>query len=302
MSSNAPASKTTHALSTHTALLADYWALAKPEISFLVTISAGAGFMLGTPGALDGLTLLITLVGVWLCAGGAGALNHYLERDLDAQMKRTRDRTLPSGRVSPEAARTYGFALIAAGVALICPLVNPLTAVLALLSVGLYLLVYTPLKRKTKYNTLIGTIPGALPALGGYTAATGTLGAGGWALFAILATWQMPHFLSLGWMYRHDYARGGYKMLPVVEPEGASTARQTVLFTALLLVASVLPFFVSTMGWIYLAGTLPLGLWFLVAALRFARERTGYRARHVLKVSIYYIPLLTALIVLDWLI
>ncbi len=282
--------------------LRDYWALAKPEISFLVTVSAGAGFVLGTPAALDELTLLVTLAGVWLCAGGAGALNHYLERAHDARMKRTQARALPSGRVAPKAARNYGLALIAAGVALLCPLVNPLTAALALLTAALYLLVYTPLKRKTKYNTLVGTVPGALPALGGYAAATGTLGAPGWALFAILATWQMPHFLALAWMYRNDYARGGYRMLPVVEPEGASTARQTVLFTALLLVASVLPVFTGATGGWYLIGALPLGAWFLATAVTFYRSRTGRNARRVLMVSIYYVPLLTALIVLDRLI
>ncbi len=280
----------------------DYLELAKPEISFLVALSALAGFLLGSPGELDGWRLLVTLVGVALCAGGAGAPNHYLERHLDARMRRTQTRALPDGRVTPAAARTYGALLIAAGVALLCPLVNPLTAILALLTVALYLLVYTPLKRKTKYNTLVGTLPGALPALGGFAAATGHLGWGGWAVFAILLTWQMPHFLALAWMYRSDYARGGYRMLPVVEPEGESTTRQTVFFTALLLLASLTPALTPAAGWLYLLGVVPLGLWFLAAAVQFYHERTGKNARYVLKVSIWYIPLLVALLFVDWMV
>lgn len=278
----------------------DYWSLTKPEISFLVTLSAAAGFLLGSPAGLDFFALAVTLVGVALCAGGAGVLNHVMERDLDARMRRTQDRPLPAGRVSPASARVFGIGLACAGVALICPLVNPLTAILAGATVLLYLYVYTPLKQVTTYNTLVGTIPGALPALGGYAAATGTLGAGGWALFAILAAWQMPHFLSLAWMYRKDYARGDYAMLPVAEPSGTSTARQMIGFTALLLAFSLAPTLLGAAGWLYFAGAVPLGLWFLWAAVQFYGERTGQQARHVLKVSIFYIPLLVALIFVDW--
>ena len=282
-------------------VLADYWELSKPEISFLVVVSALAGYLLGASGGIDGWTLLFTLVGVGLCAGGVGMLNHLIEYPIDAQMKRTMHRPLPAGRVSPIAVRNVGTVMICAGVGLICPLVNPLTAILAALTALLYLFVYTPLKRSTKWNTLIGTVPGALPALGGYTAATGELGAAGWAAFAILACWQMPHFLSLAWMYRKDYARGGYAMLPVVEPDGDSTAHQTIFFTALLLVASLWPVWLGATGWIYALGVIPLGLWFLWTAIAFHRKRTGQRARRVLKASIVYIPVLVALIVADWL-
>ncbi len=283
-------------------VLKDYWELAKPEISFLVVVSALAGFLLGSPAALDTWTLLVTLVGVGLCAGGVGMLNHLLEYPIDARMKRTMHRPLPAGRVSPNAVRNVGTLAICAGVGLICPLVNPLTAILAVLTALLYLFVYTPLKRKTKWNTLIGTVPGALPALGGYTAATGELGAAGWAAFAILACWQMPHFLSLAWMYRKDYARGGYAMLPVVEPSGDSTTRQTIFFTALLLLASLWPAWIGAAGWLYALGALPLGAWFLWTAVVFHRARTGQNARRVLKASIVYIPVLVALIGLDWLV
>lgn len=278
----------------------DYLELTKPEISFLVTVSALAGFLIGSPGALDVWTLTWTLIGVALCAGGVGVLNHVKEQNFDARMKRTRDRPLPAGRVSARTARYVGIALVCAGIGTICPLVNPLTAVLAGATVVLYLYVYTPLKRETKWNTIIGTIPGALPALGGYTAATGDVGPGGWAIFAILALWQMPHFLALAWMYRKDYARGDYAMLPVVEPSGDSTAWQTVAFTAALLVASLVPTLLGATGWVYAAGIAPLGLWFLWTAIAFARERTGQAAKRVLKASIVYVPVLVALLLVDW--
>lgn len=282
------------------ATLRDYLELAKPEISSVVTMSAFAGFLLGSPAGLDGWTLLWTMIGVALCAGGVGVLNHLFERPYDAQMKRTAARPLPAGRVSPAEARRLGTALVCAAVGLLCPLVNVLTAVIATLTVVLYLFVYTPLKRVTKWNTLVGTVPGALPALGGYTAATGQLGAGGWAVFGILACWQMPHFLSLAWMYRNDYARGDYAMLPVVEPAGDSTARQMIGFAALLLPLSVLPSLVGAAGWIYGVGVVPLGLWFLWTTVAFNGERTGKAAKRVLKASVLYVPALVALLMVDW--
>jgi protoheme IX farnesyltransferase len=300
---NAPASSqpTTPARPGERSLAADLWTLAKPEISFLVTLSAAAGFLLGTRGALAVFDGAVTLAGVFLCAGGAGALNHYLERDFDAQMKRTAGRALPAGRVSPRLVLGYGVALVTAGAGLICPLVSPLVAALALLTVALYLFVYTPLKRKTTLNTLVGTVPGALPALGGWVAAGGALtAAGGWAIFAVLACWQMPHFLALAWMYRKDYDRGGYAMVSKNDPTGRRTAGQAVVFCALLLGTSALPYATGDAGWVYLAGALPLGGWFFVESLRFWRERTGYRARALLKGSIYYVPLLLALIAADW--
>lgn len=290
-----------HAHAEERTLAADLWMLAKPEISFLVTLSAAAGFLLGTRGAFPLLDFVLTLCGVFLSAAGAGALNHYAERDFDARMKRTRERALPAGRVSPTTALGYGIGLVAAGVGLLCPLVSPLVAVLALLSVALYVFVYTPLKRTTSLNTLVGTVPGALPALGGYAAATGTLGAGGWAIFAVLACWQMPHFLALAWMYRKDYTRGGYAMISRDDPSGRRTAGEAVAFSALLVGTSALPFLTGDAGWLYLAGALPLGIWFFVESLRFWKSRTGQRARQLLKVSIYYVPLLLALILADWL-
>ncbi len=280
-------------------LLRDYWELTKPEISFLVVVSALAGFLLGAPGAIDVVVLGATLAGVGLTAGGVGMINHYIERELDAAMKRTASRPLPAGRIPEKHALYGGYALAAAGIGLLCPLTNPLTAILAGLTVVLYLYVYTPMKQRSKYNTLVGTIPGALPALGGYTAATGHLGLTGWAIFLILAAWQMPHFLSLAWMYRKDYGRAGYVMLPTVEPDGASTARQTLGFTALLLGVSLLPVVFGAAGTGYLIGVVVLGCWFLRSAWRFYRERSPQNARAVLTGSIVYIPALVALIVID---
>ena len=282
------------------AVLRDYLELAKPEISSVVTMSAFAGFLVGSPTGLDGWTLLWTMIGVALCAGGVGVLNHLFERRYDAQMKRTAARPLPDGRVRPTDARRLGIVMVCAAVGLLCPLVNVTTAVIAALTAVLYLFVYTPLKRVTKWNTLIGTVPGALPALGGYTAATGQLGAGGWAVFGILACWQMPHFLSLAWMYRNDYERGDYAMLPVVEPEGDSTARQMIGFAALLVPLSVLPSVVSSAGWIYGIGVVPVGLWFLWTTIVFYGERTGQKAKRVLKASVLYVPVLVALLMVDW--
>lgn len=278
----------------------DYLTLTKPEITFLVVISALAGFLLGAPaGGVDGLVLLVTLVGVGLTSAGACVMNHYQERHLDAGMRRTANRPLPSGRLEAVQAKRFGVLLVCAGVGLICPLVNPLTAGLAILTVLLYLYVYTPLKQTTKYNTLVGTIPGALPALGGYAAATNSLGAGGWAVFAILVVWQMPHFLSLAWIYRKDYGRGGFAMLPVVEPEGHSTGAQALGWTLLLLPVSLLPFALGVSSWLYAAGAVLLGLYFLRPAFAFFRNKTTRNARRVLKASVYYIPLLVLLIVVD---
>ncbi|WP_456425066.1 heme o synthase [Rhodocaloribacter sp.] len=277
----------------------DYLTLTKPEISFLVAVSALAGFLFGSPDGLDGWKLLALLTGVVLTAAGSGALNHYYERDLDRRMRRTARRPLATGRITPVAARNFGMGLVALGLAILCPLTTPLTGVLATATVVLYLYVYTPLKRRTKHNTLVGTIPGALPVLGGFAAASGTLGAGGWALFAVLVCWQMPHFFALAWMYRKDYARAGYAMLPVVEPDGVSTVRQTLFFSVLMIAASLVPTALGVAGWLYFAGALALGLWFLRPVLRFYYFRTVQDARRVLMATILYIPLLVALIGLD---
>ena len=279
-------------------IIADYWELTKPEITLLTVIAALGGFLLGSPDTVNYLQLMLTLAGTALCCAGSGVLNHYVERGHDAQMRRTARRPLPDGRLSPKAALTYGFVLIICGLGLFL-WVNMLTFILAALTIVLYLWAYTPLKRLSTYNTLVGTIPGALPALGGFTASTGTAGAAGWALFAILALWQMPHFLALAWMYRKDYARAGYQMLPVLKPEPQSTTRQTLLYTALLVSASIVPTIIGATGWIYLVAALLAGASFLEPAIEFHRRKTTQSAKRVLHRSILYIPVLVVGIALD---
>ncbi|MEX0599909.1 MAG: heme o synthase [Rhodothermales bacterium] len=280
-------------------VLRDYVELTKPEITLLVVLSSVGGFVLAPVHPFDVSAFVFLLIGVMLTSAGASALNHWMERDFDGAMRRTMNRPLPEDRIGAEAARNFGALLLAAGVALLCPLTNPLTGVLALVSALLYLFVYTPLKRRSKWNTLIGTLPGALPALGGWTAATGSVGWGGIAAFSILAAWQMPHFLSLAWMYRKDYERGGHMMLPVTDPSGRSTVNQTLFFTVALAVLSLWPTALALTGWIYTAAAVGLAAWFLHAALVFYRSYHVHDARRVLKVSIYYIPLLVLALLVD---
>jgi len=277
----------------------DWLELTKPEITFLVVISGLAGFVLGSTSGIDGWTLVWALLGIGLTSAGGCVLNHVREVDLDARMKRTATRPLPSGRIDADHARAFGYGAIAAGLGILCPLTNPLTGVLAALTVALYLYVYTPLKQKSVWNTLVGTIPGALPILGGWTAATGSLGPGGWALFGVLVCWQMPHFLSLAWMYRKDYERAGFAMLPVLQPSGQSTAIQSVVFSIGMVGFSLLPSFQGLVGPFYLSGASALGVLFLIPVIRFARSRSVPDARALLKATVRYIPLLLGCIVLD---
>ena len=275
-----------------------YLELAKPEITLLVALSSAGGFLLA-PAAFDPGRLGLLLAAVILASAGAGALNHWMERDHDAAMRRTVGRPLPSGRLRPPAARSFGVLLAALGAGLGCLFVNLLTGGLVLLTVLLYLFAYTPLKRRSHWNTLVGTVPGALPALCGWTAATGSVGWGGIAAFSIVAAWQMPHFLPLAWMYREDYRQGGFVMLPVVDPSGRSTVRQTLFFAALLAGVSLWPFALSLAGWSYAVGAAALGGWFLRAAGAFYRTRAVPDARRVLMVSVRYLPALILLLVID---
>lgn len=280
-------------------VLADYMELTKPRIVTLVLVTGAIGYYLAA-GSIHPLSLfLILMAGTALSAAGASVLNHYLERDSDARMKRTRQRPLPSGRIPAAHALAFGILLTLSGTVLLVWQVNLLTGFLSLLTNFLYVLVYTPLKRVTWVNTFIGAIPGALPPMGGWTAATNEIGLGAWILFLILFVWQHPHFYSIAWMYREDYERGGLKMLPVVEPDGASTFRQIVQYSILLLPVSVLPTLAGITGNIYLFGALALGLWMLAVGLRLRRTRLGTDARHLLHVSVVYLPILLILIVVD---
>jgi protoheme IX farnesyltransferase len=277
----------------------DWLTLTKPEITFLVTISSLAGFILASKGNVDGWVLFWAMVGIPLTSAGGCALNQVLEADLDASMKRTANRPIPAGRISVTHAKWFSLLLIGTGVGILCPMTNPLTGVMAAATVALYIWVYTPLKRKSTWNTLVGTIPGALPVLGGWTAASGSHGAGGWALFGVLLCWQMPHFFALAWMYRKDYGESPFLMLPSADHEGTRTARQMVIYSVAMIIFSVLPVFLGLSDWAYLAGALLLGGWFLIHVGGFWYTRSVQHARKVLKASVMYIPLLLLAIILD---
>lgn len=284
---------------TLTEKLAAYYDLTKPRITFLVMLSALAGFALGSPSPINWLLFLHTALGIALLSSGISTLNQYWERDLDALMERTKSRPLPTGKMSSRGALTFGIAISLVAEIYLAWLVNPLTAVWGLVALTSYLFIYTPLKTRTHWCTFIGAIPGALPPLLGWAAARGHLGIEAWVLFGILFFWQFPHFHAIATMYREDYGRARIRMLPVIEPDGKSTARQIVGYTIGLVLISILPTLLGFSGWIYLAGALLLGAWFLHASLTTAKQMSRNQARHLLKVSVMYLPLLLGLMVLN---
>lgn len=273
--------------------------LFKARLTALVVLTTTLGFYFGARDGLGGLLFWETILATALLASGAAALNQYLEREADALMTRTRNRPLPSGRVSPAAALQVGVALSILGMLWLTFRVNPLTGLLGTITLASYLFVYTPLKRVTTLNTLVGAIPGALPPLMGWTAATGDLGAGGWALFTILFFWQMPHFMAIAWMYRDDYARGGFRMLPVVDPEGRRTGMTAVRHTVALIAFSLAPVGLGLAGRWYAGVALALGLSFLACAVVFAARLTRESARRLFLASIVYLPVLLSVLVAD---
>ena len=276
-----------------------YSDLVKARLTFLVLLTTLVGFYLGWRGPVDYLLMMHAVFGTALVASGAAALNQLLEREYDARMRRTRNRPLPSGRLQPATVMIFGGVCSVAGIAYLALLVNPLTSVIGAVSLLSYVFIYTPLKRMTWLNTVIGAIAGGLPPLMGWTAARGEMSGGGWALFAILAFWQLPHFMAIAWMYRDEYAKAGFVMLPVVDPSGERTANQAVCYTLGLLPVSLCPFVFHLTGNIYLFGSFVLGLVFVWFAIQFARELTVGRARQLFYVSIIYLPLLLVLMVLD---
>jgi protoheme IX farnesyltransferase len=280
-------------------LVGDYLILTKVRITALVLVTAATGFLLGSGDDLDLRLLAWTLLGTGLAASGAAALNQVLERSVDARMRRTAGRPIPAGRMSAAHGMAVGIGLSLAGVGVLAALVDPLTAALGALTVLLYVGVYTPLKRMTTLNTIVGAVPGAIPPVMGWTAATGTLGVPAGVLFAILFLWQLPHFLAIAWIFRDDYRRGGFPMLPVVDPEGRTTGHQVALYCAALVPVSLLPTILGLTGPTYFFGALVLGVAFLGFGLRMARHRRGREARGVLLASVTYLPLLLALLVID---
>jgi heme o synthase len=264
-----------------------------------VVLTTLVGFYLGSPSPVNYLLMLHAVLGTALVASGAAALNQLLEREHDAKMRRTKNRPLPSGRLQPATVMVFGGVCACAGLLYLALAVNLTTSVIGAISLVSYLFIYTPLKRLTWLNTAVGAVPGALPPLMGWTAARGELSREGWALFAILAFWQLPHFLAIAWMYREEYAKAGFKMLPVIDPQGHRTGRQAVTHTLGLLPVSLCPFLFHVTGPVYLVGALVLGLAFLWFAIQFARHMTIPRARQLFFVSILYLPLLLVMMVLD---
>jgi protoheme IX farnesyltransferase len=272
--------------------LADYVALAKPRLNVLVVATSAAGYYLGATGPLNLPAMAATVAGTAFVAGGAAALNQLFERDTDALMRRTRMRPLPDGRISTSDARVFGLLLSSAGLILLASLASWLAASLALATLAIYLLVYTPLKRRSPIATLVGAVPGALPPLIGWAASHGSISVSGLALFFIVFLWQIPHFMAIAWMYRDDYGLAGFPMLPVVEPDGRRTGRQAVMYSAALLPASLVPVLSGLSGNIYAAVATVLGVGLLVIALRFAMTRTDASARRLFFASLVYLPVL----------
>jgi len=273
--------------------------LTKARLTALVLITTLTGFFVARTGSANWLAGLHVLLGTGLVAAGAAALNEWWERDLDRLMERTATRPLPSGQVEPGFALTLGLVFSLGGLVYLTWVVNVLTAALGAVALISYVLVYTPLKRVTPLNTLIGAIPGALPPLMGWTAARGEMGAGGLGLFGILFLWQIPHFMAIAWLYREQYAKAGFRMLPVVDPEGRATGWIAFVSSVALLVTSLVPMWVGVAGLAYGGGALALGILFAWATWRFTMDLDRQRARMVFFASIIYLPLLLGLLMAD---
>jgi heme o synthase len=279
--------------------LTDLWEMTKPGITLMVVLTAGLGFLLAEGGGFSFALLVHTLLGTALLFAGASVLNQVIERHSDALMHRTRNRPLPAGRMDPDSALLFGVGLALAGLAELMLFVNPLTALLGAAALAGYVFVYTPLKRVSSLNTVVGAVPGAIPPMMGWAAVRGELDLAAWVLFGILFFWQMPHFLAIAWLCREDYARGGFPMLPVLDPEGIRTARQVILYGAALVPLSLLPSILGLLGGVYFFGALALGLFYLGTGFGFARSRSTPGARWLMLASILYFPALLLAMLLD---
>lgn len=279
---------------------ADIAALAKPRIAVMVLFTVAIGALLAQRGAPDLGQLLHTLIGVGLVACSANSLNQYLERHTDGLMRRTESRPLPSGRMSPTEVLIVGMALGVGGLGYMLLTVHqPLATLMTAITLVTYVGIYTPLKRKTTLNTLIGAVPGALPPLIGWTSVTGRLDQEGLALFAIVFLWQIPHFLAIAWLYRDDYGRAGLRMLPVADFEGRATARNMMTYAWTLTLVSLWPVLIGAAGPMYAIGAIFLGLSFLASTVGFAYEKSQYQARRVLHTSLLYLPAIFALLLAE---
>jgi len=277
--------------------LADFLELAKARIVGLVLVTVAAGYYVAAPGALEWIRLFHTLIGTALVAAGTNALNQVYERDVDARMRRTAGRPLPTGRVTVRAASIWAWVAGGVGVAYLAVLVAPVVAVLAALTLLTYVFLYTPLKRRTSLATLVGAIPGALPIVGGWAAGGGSLGSEALVLFAVLFLWQIPHFLALAWLYREDYSQAGLHMLSVDDETGVVTFRQATLYTFVLVPFSIAPVAFGLAGPLYFWGALGLSIWMLRVAWQAARRPSRRAAGRLFRASVVYLPALLALLV-----
>jgi protoheme IX farnesyltransferase len=279
--------------------LGDYVALTKPRLNLLVVATSAAGYYLGAPAGPLLLPMAQAVAGTALVAGGAAVLNQVYERDTDALMRRTRLRPLPDGRVGAADARIFGLVLAVGGLALLAVTTNFIAAFFALATLITYLAIYTPMKRRSAAATLVGAVPGALPPLIGWAAASGTMSIGGWTLFAIVFLWQIPHFMAIAWLYRDDYGKAGFPMLPVVEPDGRRTGRQAVIYAVCLVPVSLVPALVGVSGPVYFWTALLFGIALAGLAMRFATARNEASARGLFFGSIVYLPLIWAAMILN---
>lgn len=278
--------------------VADYLELSKSRIVLMVLITTVAGFLFA-PVAVDPMLMVNALIGTALVAAGTNALNQYVEREHDAKMHRTRSRPLPAGRITPRSALLFSSAVSVIGTAYLGLTVNWLTAALGAFTLTSYIFVYTPLKRVSTLCTLIGAVPGAIPPLMGWTAATGELAAGGWIVFGISFFWQLPHFMAISWMYREDYARGGFVMLAVKDDNGAAVAREAIYYTLALLPVSVAPAVLGMTGIAYLIGAVIAGVALLAYTIRFYFDRSVRNARSVFMISNLYLLSVMLLLVVN---
>jgi heme o synthase len=282
----------THAMNARniTSKLRDYYILTKPEVNLLILMTTSAGYYLGCRGAVNWAELVHTVLGTLLVASGTATLNQFMERRYDSEMRRTAARPLPSGRISAKEAFVFGTTLSVLGGLYLWLAVNALTALLAISTLLSYLLIYTPLKRKTPLCTLLGAFPGAMPTLIGWAGASATLNRQAWLLFAVLFLWQFPHFLAIALMYREDYERAGFRMLPQFDLDSHFTQAEILGFTVALVVTTLLPGFTSNYSLVYVLGMLAAGLFFLYYGLRLAKSSSRASASHLLHASVVYLP------------
>ena len=276
-----------------------YFELTKPGITFLILVSTALGYVLGNAGTFNYYHFMLTLLGSCLVSSGSGVLNHYAELESDRLMHRTRYRPLPTGIILEKQAIIFGLFLILLGVLILYLFINSLTAVLALSTAVMYLFIYTPLKKITWLNTSIGAIPGAMPPLGGWVAATGRLDPEAWILFAILFLWQHPHFYAIALMFKDDYEKANFKMLPVVEPDGSRTNRQIIWHSILLIPVSIMPVYMELLDMFYFYVALGLSIIYMMSGFLLAKKYSAQNARLVLKVSVLYLPALFLTIIID---